>query len=427
MAGDFNTQLEVDHDSSRSPSVPSSSRQPNIRDSYHSEIRALLEDYNLIDVWNKKYPTSTRGTFHRNSYSSRLDYIFAPEYLLPSISSIHILPEPLSDHCLVIMQVNAPVFERGPGYWRFDNSLLTQEEFVRDMRITITDALSQEFENPNTEWEWTKFKIREFTITYVVQRNRERRKLIRSLEKRLLQLAKNHDLTDSPDVIAEVKSTKRELAEIQQHQANKAIFKARARWTQLGEKSSAYFLGLEKRRSKDRNINKLKDEQGNILNNPTDILAYEKKYFSNIYTENPLQLEPVDQLQISQEDVPQVSISHRNVINLPFSPRDFHAALKQLNKNKSPGSDGITPEFYLAFWDLLETPYYESIMFSLAQGSLSQEQRTGIVTLIPKKTQDRLLLNNWRPITLLNTDFKIFSKALAFGLQSCIKDVVEDD
>lgn len=44
--------------------------------------------------------------------------------------------------------------------------------------------------------------------------------------------------------------------------------------------------------------------------------------------------------------------------------------------------------------------------------------------MIPKKSQVRLLLKNWRPITLLNADFKIISKALANRLQSCIQDVV---
>lgn len=44
-----------------------------------------------------------------------------------------------------------------------------------------------------------------------------------------------------------------------------------------------------------------------------------------------------------------------------------------------------------------------------------------------KNSQDRTSLDNWRPITLLNSDFKIFSKALANRLQSCIKEVISDD
>lgn len=46
-------------------------------------------------------------------------------------------------------------------------------------------------------------------------------------------------------------------------------------------------------------------------------------------------------------------------------------------------------------------------MYSLDVGQLSDEQTTGLITLIPKKDQDRTEIANWRPIMLLNIDFKI--------------------
>lgn len=92
------------------------------------------------------------------------------------------------------------------------------------------------------------------------------------------------------------------------------------------------------------------------------ILAFEKKYFSEIYHEDPAELQPMEDIQISQDQIPQVTASHRNLLDLPFTPHDFHDALKELNTNKTPGSDGITPEFYKKFWDLLHDTFYESMM-----------------------------------------------------------------
>lgn len=250
------------------------------------------------------------------------------------------------------------------------------------------------------------------------------------MEKRLLHLAETTDLSTSSDIVSEVQSLKRELAEIYKEKANKAIFKARAKWTQLGEKPSAYFLGLEKRRAKEKHITALKDDKGDILTESQDILAYERKYFSDIYTEDPSQLSPTDDLEDmlnTEENILQITASHKFLNDLPFKPREFFTALKELNKNKSPGSDGITPEFYLTFWNTLQDHFYASFIHSLEQGTLSQEQRSGTLTLIPKKSQDRLHLNNWRPITLLNTDFKIISKAISNRLQMCIRDVVHTD
>lgn len=423
IGGDMNVQLDGHNISSE----PHTATTLGPRNEYVCQIQAILEEYNLTDIWKVKHPTSKKGTFHRNKYSARLDYIFAPEFLVPSVTSISIHPEPLSDHCIVSVKIDVSSVARGPGFWRFDNALLSDEAFVQEMRNIIAEALEENLENPNTAWEWTKYKVREFCISYVVKRNREQKAMVSTLEKRLQYLLDSHNLSDSSDVVAEVQSIRRELAEILQEKANKTIFKAKAHWTQLGEKPSSYFLGLEKRVSKNKCITSMKNGEGHILTNPSDILAYERQYFSEIYEEEPSLLQPIHEFPISQEDIPQVSEAHRYMNNTPFTHRDFHQALKELNTNKSPGTDGLTPKFYLAFWDLLQFQFYDSIIFSMEQGSLSQEQRAGIITLIPKKDQDRLLLNNWRPITLLNADTKIFSKAVANRLQSCIQDVVDPD
>lgn len=142
IGGDFNIKLD-DLSSGSSPA----------RDSYINQIRVLLNDYTLVDVWKRKNPASTRGTFHRNTYSARLDYLFAPEYLLPSISSIQILPEPLSDHCVVCMDVAIHSTPRGPGYWRFNNRLLTDANFVEEMKHHIQQVLQVDLENPKLQWE----------------------------------------------------------------------------------------------------------------------------------------------------------------------------------------------------------------------------------------------------------------------------------
>lgn len=117
-------------------------------------------------------------------------------------------------------------------------------------------------------------------------------------------LAEQHDLSDSLDTVNEVNSIKRELKEIQMERANKTIFKAKAHWTQLGEKPSAYFLGLEKRKSKNKSITALKDDNGHALTDRKDILSYEKKYFSDIYCEDPSTLAPLENLDTQGIDLP---------------------------------------------------------------------------------------------------------------------------
>lgn len=74
---------------------------------------------------------------------------------------------------------------------------------------------------------------------------------------------------------------------------------------------------------------------GSILTDPEQILAYKKDYFSNIYKEDNALLEPLENLDISNEDLPQVTEDHKQLINTPFTPRDFYTALKELNNKKA--------------------------------------------------------------------------------------------
>lgn len=170
---------------------------------------------------------------------------------------------------------------------------------------------------------------------------------------------------------------------------------------------------MEKRKSRENTITTIKNEQGRLLTNNAEILEYERSYFQSIYEENPSLLRPLEEFPIPTQETPKISDSHRLLVNRPFTKQEFRVALEELNKNKSSGLDGLTKEFLLAFWDVLEDPYFDSIMYSIAHNRLSEEQRAGIITLVPKKAKDRTILSNWRPITLLNSDFKIYSKALA--------------
>ncbi len=64
----------------------------------------------------------------------------------------------------------------------------------------------------------------------------------------------------------------------------------------------------------------------------------------------------------------------------------------------------------------------------MSHGELSIKQKRGIITLLPKKKpQNMLLLKNWRPISLLNTDYKSIAKVLATRLQAVLPSIISDE
>ena len=98
-----------------------------------------------------------------------------------------------------------------------------------------------------------------------------------------------------------------------------------------------------------------------------------------------------------------------------------------MKSDKSPGTDGLPSEFYKVFWNDLSEILINSLNYSYEIGKLSISQRRGIIKLIPKKDAELNLIKNWRPLTLLNCDYKIATKAIAGRIKTVIPKLISDD
>ena len=110
-----------------------------------------------------------------------------------------------------------------------------------------------------------------------------------------------------------------------------------------------------------------------------------------------------------------------------LTEQEYYQALKHMDNGKSLGSDGFTCEFYKFFWDYVKQNVVESINYGLEKHQLSMCQRTGIITLVLKKDKPTNLLGNLRPISLLSTDYKIATKAIAKRLKAVLPLVINAD
>ena len=63
----------------------------------------------------------------------------------------------------------------------------------------------------------------------------------------------------------------------------------------------------------------------------------------------------------------------------------------------------------------------------LTKQSLTEQQKTGIITCLPKQGKDRSYMKNWRPITLLNSTYKIFSGILAIRIKMTLDSIIHND
>ncbi|XP_044227204.1 uncharacterized protein LOC122995885 [Thunnus albacares] len=97
-----------------------------------------------------------------------------------------------------------------------------------------------------------------------------------------------------------------------------------------------------------------------------------------------------------------------------------------LQSGRAPGIDGLPVDFYKSFWSVLGEDLLEVVTSSLERGRLPLSCRRAVITLLPKKG-DLQELKNWRPVSLLCTDYKILSKVLASRLREVMASVIHTD
>lgn len=111
----------------------------------------------------------------------------------------------------------------------------------------------------------------------------------------------------------------------------------------------------------------------------------------------------------------------------PIRLQECEAAIKETRKDRSPGRDGIPPEFYLTFWPLIGPLVLDMIQYSIRAGSFSGDINSALISLLLKKGKDPVECSSYRPLSLLNADLKICAKILAQRIQGHTTQLVHCD
>lgn len=107
----------------------------------------------------------------------------------------------------------------------------------------------------------------------------------------------------------------------------------------------------------------------------------------------------------------------------PFTLNEIKSAIRRSSSHKSPGPDGLPNELYQTYTDQL-APFLLRAFNALLAGDYAPASFSmGRILLIYKKG-DAKSLNNYRPITLLNSDYKILTSMLSYRIRPHMANVV---
>ncbi len=163
-----------------------------------------------------------------------------------------------------------------------------------------------------------------------------------------------------------------------------------------------------------------------IKYNPTKILEGMANFYENLYSSknDTSELEANSREFLSDNNIKKLNEQQKASCEGNITGSEILNAIKNMRKDKSPGIDGLPVEFYKHFWDSLGHFLTRSIREAFTAGALLATQKRGIITCIPKGDKPREFLKNWRPISLLNSDYKIITSVMANRMKLVLQDVI---
>ena len=168
-----------------------------------------------------------------------------------------------------------------------------------------------------------------------------------------------------------------------------AILRSKAQWYEKGEKSTKFFLNLEKKNSVKNTIRNLYTNNDSnefvLCEDENQILTHASTFYKNLFQRKSDKSLDACSTFLSNIDIPSISSDQKHICDKILDISELSISLETMPPDKSPGNDGLTVEFYKKFWPLLKNPLYRSFLYSKEHGFLSTSQRQAVIKLLEKK------------------------------------------
>jgi hypothetical protein len=152
------------------------------------------------------------------------------------------------------------------------------------------------------------------------------------------------------------------------------------------------------------------DQANGIVEGQANLKAYITRFYKDFFGEPEVISFTLEEDRIF--DIPQVTHTENGILTTPFTEQEVQEAIFDMEHNKAPGPDGFLAEFYQKFWNTIKGDLMQ-MFHDLYAGDLPLfSLNFGVITLIPK-VQEANVIQQYQPICLLNTCFKIFTKVAA--------------
>ena len=158
-----------------------------------------------------------------------------------------------------------------------------------------------------------------------------------------------------------------------------------SQWTQLGDRVTREFFAINGPRHSCVGIRQLKRQDGTIATEPDELCSIATDFYSDLLSADP----PTAARKVCRETTwthvqRRVTDRMRDALALPLSDEELMEALRVLPRHSCPGEDGLTPTFFMRYWDILGQDLRKGFQHILDTGVMPEGFFEGLIFLIPK-------------------------------------------
>ncbi|CAK8689745.1 unnamed protein product [Clavelina lepadiformis] len=387
----------------------------------NNELKMLCKTHDIKDYFRILEGQDRQFSWRDEKNQSRIDRFYLSDNI-KATKIDHIFTH-LSDHKIVKIHINvkAPP-PQGKRRWINNVKIYKYDPFLKALKEKWplwTTLKTHLFENPSDWWIEIKRKFTLLTRQYTKRMNAEHN---------ATSLALLKEYENATALLSDNKTTYREYLDakrnLRKHNKQQTIAKLAKNRRDEEKRGSKAFFAKYKAKQKQTLIEELYDENFLPTSNPKEMAEIARSFYSHLYESAGTNQSTRKTFlkEISRKLTPEKSDS----LETPISYEEIETAIRTLKLGKSPGPDGITAEMYKECWPIIKTEVKEVLQYWFANKIVPKEIKRGIVTIIHKKG-DNAELKNYRPITLLNLDYKIYSKILTNRFNVVLPDLIGEN
>lgn len=210
------------------------------------------------------------------------------------------------------------------------------------------------------------------TRSIAIKRGKELKTLKNKTEAELLNriglLLSKPSLSSEEEL--EIKDIQLKIDQIYTELAKGAFVRSRAKWLEEGETNSSYFFALEKRNGQRKSLSML-NINGSKCTDQKLIADSVFSFYSNLHKSEFIN--PSGEMLISKikKHIVTVDEDLKKTCDSNLTKEEIKTALFSMKKDKSPGVDGLSVEFYIHFWDIIQEPLFCMYSECVGRGEMS--------------------------------------------------------